>query len=187
MTAGSPTVIVRDMTDSRWGDETARLLRRTAELAIEDLHGLPDRPVRESASLDELRSALSIDLPDEPEEPAELTALIERIHADAQPGTMASAGPRFFGFVIGGTTAKTVLIRASGPALAVAPFNLGGTMSDPQLSVHGTVNGQDTVLATNAGWGGDPQIQAIANSLYAFGWSVSSKDSAAVVTLAPGN
>jgi glutamate/tyrosine decarboxylase-like PLP-dependent enzyme len=91
------------VTDQRWGDETARLLRRTAELAIDDLRGLPERPVRESAPLEDLRSALSVDLPDEPADPAELTALIERIHADAEPGVIASAGPRFFGFVIGGT------------------------------------------------------------------------------------
>jgi glutamate/tyrosine decarboxylase-like PLP-dependent enzyme len=91
------------MTDRRWGDETASLLRRTAELAIEDLRGLPERPVRESASLDELRFTLSIDLPDGPAQPAELTALIERIHADAERGVVASAGPRYYGFVIGGS------------------------------------------------------------------------------------
>jgi len=92
------------------------------------------------------------------------------------------------GFVVGGTTAKTVLIRASGPALAVAPFNLTGTMPDPQLTVHTSVSGADQVLASNTGWGGNAQITAVANSVYAFSWTnPSSNDSAVLLTLNPGS
>ena len=92
------------------------------------------------------------------------------------------------GFVIGGATAKTMLVRASGPALAMAPFNLAGTMPDPQLTVHTTVNSQDEVLAASAGWGGDPQLAAAAASVYAFAWTVpGSNDSAVLLTLSPGN
>jgi len=90
--------------------------------------------------------------------------------------------------VIGGATAKTMLVRASGPALAMAPFNLAGTMPDPQLTVHTTVNSQDEVLAASAGWGGDPQLAAAAASVYAFAWTVpGSNDSAVLLTLSPGN
>jgi hypothetical protein len=93
------------------------------------------------------------------------------------------------GFVVGGTTAKTVLIRATGPALAIAPFNLTGTMPDPQLTVHGTTSGgQDVILASNAGWGGNAQITAIDSTVFAFALTnPSSNDSAVVVTLPPGN
>ena len=70
------------------------------------------------------------------------------------------------GFVIGGTTAKTVLIRATGPALA--GLGVQGTMPDPQLALHTTIGNQDVVLAANAGWGGDPQLTAVSNSVFAF-------------------
>lgn len=35
------------------------------------------------------------------------------------------------GFVIGGATSRQVLIRTIGPTLAVAPFDVGGAMTDP--------------------------------------------------------
>jgi hypothetical protein len=85
------------------------------------------------------------------------------------------------GFAIGGTTSKTVLLRASGPALA--PFGVGGTLPDPQLQLFsGSV-----VLASNDGWGGNAQISATAASVGAFRWtSAASSDSAILVTLPPG-
>ncbi|MDQ3406994.1 MAG: aminotransferase class V-fold PLP-dependent enzyme [Chloroflexota bacterium] len=88
------------MTDDRWGDETAALLRRTAELANEYLSGLPERHVAPQASLPAFREALAFDLPDRGEPPQQV---IEAIVRDGDPGVMASAGPRFFGFVIGGS------------------------------------------------------------------------------------
>ena len=90
------------------------------------------------------------------------------------------------GFVIAGNSALTVLIRASGPALAAAPFNVGGTLPDPQLTLQDPATG--AVLAENAGWGGNAEIASTAASVGAFNWSVpSSHDSALVVTLPPGN
>ena len=85
------------------------------------------------------------------------------------------------GFVIGGTTSKTVLIRASGPALV--PFGVSGVLTDPQLQLYDS-NGS---IATNVGWGGDTQIAAVAASQGAFSWGTSATaDSALLVTLLPG-
>jgi hypothetical protein len=99
-------------------------------------------------------------------------------------GTGANA--LFAGFVIRGSSALTVLIRASGPAIAVAPFNVPGTLPDPQLTLQNQTTG--AVLATNSSWGGDAQISSTAASVGAFGWGVpTSHDSALLITLPPGN
>ena len=85
------------------------------------------------------------------------------------------------GFVIGGSTAKTVLIRASGPALAA--LGLTGTLTDPKVDLFAG----STVIASNSGWGGSPQIAAASAASGAFAWtSLTSADSAILVTLEPG-
>jgi glutamate/tyrosine decarboxylase-like PLP-dependent enzyme len=75
------------------------LLRRTAEIAAAYVASLPERPVRADASLDELRTALRVDLDDR-----SLPALqvIEELVAAADPGLIGTQSPRYFGFVIGG-------------------------------------------------------------------------------------
>jgi len=88
------------------------------------------------------------------------------------------------GFVIGGSTAETLLVRASGPALA--GFGISGTLSDPELQIYGG-NGS-TLIATNIGWGGNAEIAAVAAAVGAFPWSsAASADSALLITLAPGS
>jgi hypothetical protein len=96
-------------------------------------------------------------------------------------GTSLSAG-----FVVGGATSKTFLVRASGPTLAKSPFNLTGTMSDPKLMVEDQ-NGN--VLAANTGWAADPQLMTAANQVGAFALATSPAlaDSALLVTLPSGN
>jgi len=85
------------------------------------------------------------------------------------------------GFVVGGSTPETLLIRASGPALI--PFGVTGTLPDPQL----TLFSGSTVLGSNTGWGGNAQIAAAAASVGAFSWGNSATpDSAILVTLPPG-
>jgi hypothetical protein len=104
---------------------------------------------------------------------------IVNISARVQVGTGGNI--LIAGFAIGGSTSRTVLIRASGPALAA--FGVGGTLPDPQLQLYSGT----TVLASNSGWGGNAQIAAVAASVGAFAWSsASSKDSAILITLPPG-
>jgi hypothetical protein len=123
---------------------------------------------------------------------------------DGTPGTFSPSGPRLInvsvlkqiaagdkltaGFVVGGSTAKTVLIRVIGPGIAVPPFNVGGAMTDPQLTLFKVVNGSSVQIASNDNWGGDAQISSVANSIGAFGiQNTQSKDAMLLVTLAPGN
>jgi glutamate/tyrosine decarboxylase-like PLP-dependent enzyme len=81
-------------------DDRDALLRRTAELGSEFLAGLPERPVQPGVTADEMRARLSSELPDEGESPA---AVIEALAREADRGLAGSAGPRYFGFVIGGS------------------------------------------------------------------------------------
>ena len=88
------------------------------------------------------------------------------------------------GFVIGGTTPLQVLIRASGPTLAAAPFNLTSMLTDPMFKVFSG----NTQIATNAGWAGTTAITAANSRAGAFQFmSATSKDSAVVLTLNPGS
>jgi hypothetical protein len=60
-------------------------------------------------------------------------------------------------------------------------------MPDPQIALHTTINGQDTILASNAGWGGDPQITAVDAAVGAFALTnPASLDSVVLMTLSPG-
>src|SRR5215470_16325887 len=58
------------------------------------------RPVRPTASLETLQSAFGGALPEEGADPRAVLDLLARA---GEPGLMATAGPRFFGFVIGGS------------------------------------------------------------------------------------
>jgi glutamate/tyrosine decarboxylase-like PLP-dependent enzyme len=74
-------------------------LRRAAELAEEHLAGLADRPVGATLSYEDAVAALDEPLPEHGEDPV---AVIEQLAATAGPATVASPGPRYFGFVTGG-------------------------------------------------------------------------------------
>jgi glutamate/tyrosine decarboxylase-like PLP-dependent enzyme len=76
------------------------LLQTTAALAADYLDSLASRAVAPTrAALDGLR-ALDRAFPDGP---ADAAAVLAELHAVASPATIASAGGRFFGFVVGGT------------------------------------------------------------------------------------
>jgi hypothetical protein len=87
------------------------------------------------------------------------------------------------GFVISGSTSKTVLIRASGPALAA--FGVPEILPDPMLQLF---DGSQSLIGSNFGWGGNAQIASAASSSGAFSWTnPASNDSAILVTLPPGS
>jgi glutamate/tyrosine decarboxylase-like PLP-dependent enzyme len=69
------------------------------------LESLPDRPVRSTASLAELRASLGGPLPEESADPSEV---ITTLATAAEPGIMPSSSGRYFGFVVGGSTPAAV-------------------------------------------------------------------------------
>ena len=93
------------------------------------LDGLPSRPVGAQASLEELRSLLARPLTDEGQDPEVVVADLAR-HVDK--GVVASAGPRYFGFID----------RRALPAAVAADWltsawdqNSGGYVISPALAV----------------------------------------------------
>ncbi|HET8755042.1 MAG TPA: aminotransferase class V-fold PLP-dependent enzyme [Solirubrobacteraceae bacterium] len=74
-------------------------LRRAAELAEEHLAGIADRRVGAVLSYEDTVAALDEPLPEHGEDPV---TVIEHLAATAGPATVASPGPRYFGFVTGG-------------------------------------------------------------------------------------
>jgi glutamate/tyrosine decarboxylase-like PLP-dependent enzyme len=75
------------------------LLDEAVRAAVTYLESLPERPVGRAADVAALRAALGEPLSDEGDgDPAALRALID----GTEPGIVATAGPRYFGFVTGG-------------------------------------------------------------------------------------
>ncbi len=78
----------------------ANLMQRTAAHAQKYLDALRSRPVRERATQAELLTMMGGALPEQGEDPV---ATIDRLAAAGEVGTVACSGPRYFGFVIGGS------------------------------------------------------------------------------------
>jgi hypothetical protein len=87
------------------------------------------------------------------------------------------------GFVIGGLTPKTLLIRAVGPGLA--PFNVGGVLPDPRLALFR--GGATAPVVTNARWGGTAELRAAFAGVGAFDLPAGSADAALLLSLSPGS
>ena len=87
------------------------------------------------------------------------------------------------GFVVDSGTAKKVLVRAAGPALAA--YNVPGFLVDPTLTL---VDSGGAVIATNDNWGtgGESTMAANFSAVGAFGFGSGSRDAALVATLPPG-
>ena len=74
-------------------------LRRTAERVADYRASVGERPVAPQLDADRLRARLGGPLPAEGADP---DAVIDQLAAAVEPALTASAGPRYFGFVIGG-------------------------------------------------------------------------------------
>jgi hypothetical protein len=82
------------------------------------------------------------------------------------------------GFILnGGSGERQVLIRALGPTLAQAPFNITGSLTDPTLML---VDGNGTVIASNDDWKSSQQ-----NEIEASGLAPPNDHEAAILTTLP--
>jgi glutamate/tyrosine decarboxylase-like PLP-dependent enzyme len=79
-------------------NDSIATLADAAARAARYLETLPERPVGPAASA--LLGQLGGPLPEQPGDPLDIVRLLDEC---ASPGTVASAGPRYFGFVTGGT------------------------------------------------------------------------------------
>jgi glutamate/tyrosine decarboxylase-like PLP-dependent enzyme len=152
-------------------------LDRVQELAREFLSGLPDRPVGPRRGFEELLTSLGGPVP---EKGVEAQQAIEELARVVEPGLVASAGPRYFGFVIGGSLPAAVAadwltsawdqnagLNATSPAAAATEAVVAGWVKEllglPQdaavgfgsgcqmASFSGLAAGRHAVLA-RAGW-----------------------------------
>jgi glutamate/tyrosine decarboxylase-like PLP-dependent enzyme len=86
--------------------ETGDLVRDAAERAARYLAALDERAVApDPAAVARLRGALAAPLPEAPTDPRQVLADLDAL---GSPATVATAGPRYFGFVMGGSLPVTV-------------------------------------------------------------------------------
>jgi glutamate/tyrosine decarboxylase-like PLP-dependent enzyme len=83
----------------------AQLLQETCDLAVEYLQRAPDRAVAQPVEFSTLLASMGGVLPEEPRAPLEV---IEQLAKAADPGVVSTVGPRYFGFVTGGSLPVTV-------------------------------------------------------------------------------
>lgn len=99
-------------------------------------------------------------------------------------GFVSSTETFIGGFVVEGTSPRTVLIRGDGPVLST--FSVPSPLADPVLTVF---DGNQNVVATNKGWGTNTNPASISTAALkagAFALPASSLDSAVLLTLKPG-
>jgi glutamate/tyrosine decarboxylase-like PLP-dependent enzyme len=105
------------------------LLDHASALAREYLDGVRDRPVGVPIAPDRLRAALGGPIAEHGEDPVQV---IETLARAVEPGLVATVGPRYFGFVIGGSLPVTV---ATGWLAAAWDQNAGNYAAAPAISV----------------------------------------------------
>src|SRR3954449_7695305 len=110
-------------------DSRYEVLDDATRLAHEFVDSLATRPVGAQEGLEELRERFSRPLTDGGEDPRTVIADLAR---DADPGLIASGGPRYFGFVIGGSLPVAI---AADWRPGAGDQNGGGFVASPALSV----------------------------------------------------
>ncbi|HSK27367.1 MAG TPA: aminotransferase class V-fold PLP-dependent enzyme [Jiangellales bacterium] len=136
-------------------DDLAQLLHRAAAAAADHRATVAERPVAPPVDRAALRAGFGGELPDRGTDPG---TVLDELLAAAGPGLVGTAGPRFFGFVIGGAlpaaTAADVLTggwdqcgfnAVLSPAAAAAEDCAGRWLKDllgiPQTATVGFVTG----------------------------------------------
>jgi uncharacterized delta-60 repeat protein len=97
-------------------------------------------------------------------------------------GRVTASNPLILGFAIAGSEPRPVLVRAIGPALR--GFAVSDALTAARLEVY---DASGALVAVNEGWTGAAELVQAAASTGAFPLTVGSADSAALLTLAPGN
>jgi glutamate/tyrosine decarboxylase-like PLP-dependent enzyme len=160
-------------------DEREVALRRAAELGLDYLRGVPERHVGPRLGARGLASALGGPLP---ESGRDAVTVVEELAEAVEPGLVASVGPRYFGFVVGGalpaaaaadwlTTAwgQNAALHALSPAAAAAEDVAGRWM----LELLGLPADASFGLPTGAGLGNAVGLAAGRHAVLArAGWDV---------------
>ena len=100
-------------------DELRRALGRAAETIADYREGLADARVSPAATRGDVRRSLG----ELPNEPTSLDAVVDELVAKAMPGLVATAGPRFYGFVTGGSLDAALVADMLAVGWDQAPFN----------------------------------------------------------------
>jgi CubicO group peptidase (beta-lactamase class C family) len=103
------------------------------------------------------------------------------INLSARARTSAGEGTLIAGFVVAGEGTQRVLVRAIGPTLS--SFGVAGALHDPVLRVYRN----QSVIAENDDWGGDPVLASGMIGVGAFELPSESRDAALLLELAAGN
>jgi endoglucanase len=136
---------------------------------------------------------LTVSRPSQPSRSFRLNLVVASPGSDLAPVNLSSRGrvdlgERILipGFVVGGSTPRTFLIRAVGPTLDRPPYNVSGALGDSTLRVYNHAGAQ---LLANDNWGAGADrdtLQAAFSKAGAFALDADSKDAALLVTLEPG-
>lgn len=111
--------------DSRPFDDFERVLDRAVSVASAYLASLPERPVAYPVTPAEMSAALAEPLPEYGVDPA---GLADEWFARAERGIVASSGPRFYGWMIGGSTPAAL---AGDWIASTIDQNTGGWQASP--------------------------------------------------------
>lgn len=163
-------------------DERERALREALDLGLDFLRGIGERHVGATANASAVRQRLETALPEQGTDAAQV---VRELAAAVDPGIVATVGPRYFGFVIGGVlpaaAAADVLTMAWGqngalhalsPAAAAAEEVAGEWMLD-LLGLPATAS---VGLPTGAGLGNAVGIAAGRHAvLQREGWDVEAR------------